>query len=39
MRNALSWFLAALAIALAIPALALMFASEKVGDWSDGMCD
>lgn len=30
-----SWTLAAVSIALALPAMVLMFASEKIGDLSD----
>ena len=39
MRAAISFVLAVISIALALPALALIFASEKIGDWSDEWCD
>jgi hypothetical protein len=39
MRNAWAWTLGVVSIALALPAMLLMFVSEKIGDYADEWID
>lgn len=39
MRNAWAWTLIVFAFVLAVPAMLLMFISEKIGDYADELAD